>query len=418
MRVLFLTQWFQPEPFFKGLPFAKALAARGHDVEVLTGFPNYPGGKVYPGHRVRLFQRGTMEGIRVNRVVLYPSHDKSAARRILNYLSFTISSCLLGPWMVRRPDVIYVYNLVTLAPAAFLMRFIFRCKVILDVQDLWPESVANSQMLGCLAMLNLLNRICGWVYRKADQLIVLSPGFKQELVNRGVASDKVEVIYNWCDESSIQTDVSPADSTKPIEFSGKFVVLFAGTMGIAQGLDTVLDCARLSRGALPDVLFVLIGGGVDRSRLQQRTEEMGLDNIAFLPLRPMETMGEIFALADALIVHLKDDSLFRITIPSKTQAYLYMGKPIIMAVRGDAAALVEKAGAGNLCEPDNPLAMLDAVRSLHDTSESVRRKIGDAGHRYYMQHLSFEKGVRNFEQVMCSLIDPWARRNRTQRPHE
>jgi glycosyltransferase involved in cell wall biosynthesis len=347
-----------------------------------------------------------MEGIRVNRVVLYPSHDKSASRRILNYFSFAISSFLLGPWMVRRPDVIYVYNLVTLAPTAFLIRFFFRCKVILDVQDLWPESVANSRMLGCLAMLNLLNGICGWVYRKADQLVVLSPGFKQELVNRGVAPDKVEVIYNWCDESSIQTDVSPTDSTKPLEFSGKFVVLFAGTMGIAQGLDTVLDCARLSRETLPNVLFVLIGGGVDRPRLQQRAEEIGLDNVTFLPLRPMETMGEIFALADALIVHLKDDPLFRITIPSKTQAYLYMGKPIIMAVRGDAAALVDQAGAGYLCEPDNPLAMLGAVKSLHDTSESERRRMGDAGHCYYMQHLSFEKGVRNFEQVLCSLIDP------------
>ena len=125
MRILFLTQWFQPEPFFKGLPFVKALRDRGHEVEVLTGFPNYPGGKVYPGYCVRFYQRETMDGIPVHRVALYPSHDKSASRRILNYLSFSLSAFLIGPWLVGKPDLIYVYNLVTLGPAAFLFRLLF-----------------------------------------------------------------------------------------------------------------------------------------------------------------------------------------------------------------------------------------------------------------------------------------------------
>ena len=404
MNVLFLTQWFQPEPFFKGLPFAKALAARGHDVEVLTGFPNYPGGKVYPGYRVRLYQRETMDGIPVHRVALYPSHDKSALRRILNYLSFSLSAFLIGPWLVGKPDVIYVYNLVTLGPPAFLLRFLFGAKVVIDVQDLWPESVANSKMLGNKAVLGILNGICGWIYRGADQLTVLSPGFKQELINRGVTPEKIEVSYNWCDETSIGTKVSPVDSIKPTEFTGKFVVLFAGAMGLAQGLDTVLDCARLCREAPPDVQFVLIGGGVDRSRLQQRAEEMGLDNVIFLPPRSMETMGEIFALADALLVHLKDDPLFRITIPSKTQAYLYTGKPIIMAMRGDAADLVRDAGAGMLCEPENPRAMMNAIKTLYEMPAIERKKMGEAGHRYYMNHLSFNQGVNQFEQIMMSFV--------------
>ena len=140
MRILFLTQWFQPEPFFKGLPFAKALADHGHEVEILTGFPNYPGGKVYPGYRVCLHQRETMDRIKINRVPLYPSHDKSALRRSVNYLTFSLSLLLFGPWLIRRPDVIYVYNLVTIGPPAFLFRFLFGSKVIMDVQDLWPDS--------------------------------------------------------------------------------------------------------------------------------------------------------------------------------------------------------------------------------------------------------------------------------------
>ena len=403
MRILFLTQWFQPEPFFKGLPFAKALRDRGHAVEVLTGFPNYPGGKVYPGYRVRIYQRETMDGIPVHRVALYPSHDKSALRRILNYLSFSLSAFLIGPWLVGKPDVIYVYNLVTLGPPAFLLRFLFGAKVIIDVQDLWPESVANSKMLGNKAVLNLLNGICGWIYRGADQLTVLSPGFKQELINRGVAPEKIEVSYNWCDEASIGADTSAAESVKPLEFSGKFIVLFAGAMGLAQGLDTVLYCAGLCRERLPDVQFVLIGGGVDRPRLQKRAEEMGLENVTFLPPRSMATMGEIFALADALLVHLKDDPLFRITIPSKTQAYLYTGKPIIMAMRGDAADLVREAGGGIVYKPDDPQEMMNAIKALYEMPEIERRKMGEAGHLYYMEHLSFNQGVNQFERIMTSL---------------
>lgn len=404
MRILFLTQWFQPEPFFKGLPFASALATRGHDVEVLTGFPNYPGGKLYPGYHVRLSQREVMDGITIHRVPLYPSHDTSALHRILNYLSFSLSAFLLGPCLIRKPDVIYVYNLVTLGPPAFLLRFLFGAKVIIDVQDLWPESVANSKMLRNKAVLNVLNGICGWIYRGADQLTVLSPGFKQELINKGVAPGRIEVSYNWCDEASIGAHELLIGSVKPLQFAGKFVVLFAGAMGLAQGLDTVLDCAGLCREKLTDVQFVMIGSGVDRQRLQKRAEEMDLDNVTFLPPRSMETMGEIFALADSLLVQLKDDPLFRITIPSKTQAYLNAGKPIIMAMRGDAADLVRDAGAGMLCEPGNPRAMMNSIKVLYEMSAIERQKMGEAGHRYYMDHLSLNQGVNQFERIMKSLL--------------
>lgn len=405
MRILFLTQWFQPEPFFKGLPFAKALAARGHDVEVLTGFPNYPGGKVYPGYRVRCYQRETMDGITVHRVALYPSHDKSALLRMFNYLSFSLSAFLLGSWLVKKPDVVYVYNLITLGPPAFLFRFLFGSKVIIDVQDLWPESVANSKMLKNRIALKFLERICNLIYRKANCLTVLSPGFKNELMKRGISPEKIEVIYNWCDEASIAASAAPGGAVRLPEFIGKFVVLFAGAMGLAQKLDTLLDCAKLCRKTLSDVQFVLIGGGVDRPRLQKRAEEMGLKNVTFLPPRSMETMGEIFALADALIVHLKDDPLFRITIPSKTQAYLYTGKPIIMAMSGDAADLVREADGGIICEPNDPQEMINAIKILHEMTEIERKKVGEAGHYYYMKRLSFNQGVARFETIMKTFLE-------------
>lgn len=401
MHILFLTQWFQPESFFKGLPFARALATRGHDVEVLTGFPNYPGGKLHPGYRIRCYQRDTMEGIPVHRVPLYPSHDRSSLRRILNYISFTLSSLLLGSWIVKKPDVIYVYNLVTLGPAAFLLRLLYGAKVIVDIQDLWPESVANSKMIGNGILLRMLGGICNWVYRRADHVTVLSPGFRQVLIGRGVKAENIKVIYNWCDEVSIDGKTHPSDM---LRFPDKFVVLFAGAMGTAQGLETVLDCARLCRHTLPDVHFVLIGGGVDRPHLEKRAAEMQLDNVTFLAPRPISAMAGIYALADALLVHLKDDPLFQITIPSKTQAYLYTGKPIIMAMRGDAADLVREAGAGVVCEPDKPQDMMDAIKKLRYIPAAERQKMGEAGRRFYMDRLSFHQGVNQFERLMKALM--------------
>lgn len=412
MRILLLTQWFQPEGFFKGLPFAKALRAKGHDVEVLTGFPNYPGGKVYSGYRVRLYQREEMEGIRVHRVALYPSHDTSALHRIINYLSFAFSAFVIGPWAIRRPDVIYVYNLITLGPAAFLFRLLFGTKVVLDVQDLWPESVTNSRMLTNKTALGILNKICNWVYGSADRLAVLSPGFKKELVRRGLPAEKVEVIYNWFDESSIEVARSPIDdgpaatlggAGKQGDYADKFVVFFAGSMGLVQGLDTILNCASLCEKTLPDVHFVLVGGGVDKQRLQKRAEEMAMANVTFLPPRPQSAMLDIYAMADALL-HLKDDPLFRITIPSKTQAYLFMGKPIIMAVRGDAADLIRKSDAGMVCAPEDAPGLLKAIEELHGMTPEARRIMGAAGHRFYMQYLSFQQGVAGFERLMAAAL--------------
>jgi glycosyltransferase involved in cell wall biosynthesis len=399
-----MTQWFQPEPAFKGLPFAKALADRGHEVEVLTGFPNYPGGKVYPNYRVRLWQREIMDGIKVNRVVLYPSHDASAFRRILNYVSFAASSFIIGPWMIRPPDIIYIFNLITLGPTAFLFRLLYGSKVVLDVQDLWPESVTSSGMLNNKKALNLLDTICRWIYRKLNRLVVLSPGFKNTLIERGIKPEKIEVIYNWCDESSIRRENRDEALARQLGMTGKFNVLFGGTMGIVQGLETALEAAQICKKNLPHVQFVFVGGGVARSSLETRARDMNLENVKFLPRQPQTAMGKIFALADALLVHLKDDPLFRITVPSKTQAYLYMGKPIIMAMRGDAADLVKQSGAGIICEPGNPQAMANAVEALSSMTENERWAMGALGFNFYMTYLAFGRGIDRFENLMLSEI--------------
>ncbi len=403
MRILLLTQWFQPEPMLKGLSFAKELAAHGHTVEVLTGFPNYPGGKLYPGYRVRLWQREVIDGIQVNRVALYPSHNRSGLHRMLNYLSFALACLLVGPWLVRKPDVVYVYNLVTLGPAAFLLRLLYGSKVLMDVQDLWPESVINSGMVRSGVGHRLLTAICTGVYRQADWVAVLSPGFKQALVQRDVSAARIEVIYNWCDEDAQRLEPRDEVLAQELGLTGQFNILFAGTMGVVQGLDTVLEAAQLCATRAPQVQFVLMGGGVDSDRLAAKAETMGLDNVRFLPRQRPEAMGRFYALADALLVHLKDDPLFRITIPSKTQTYLYMGKPILMAMQGDAADLVEQAGAGLLCRSTDSAALADSVEKLLAMPTVERNRLGTAGAHYYHENLSMQIGIERFERRMLAL---------------
>lgn len=402
MRILILSQWFQPEPFFKGLPLAKALRDRGHEVEVLTGFPNYPGGKVYPGYRVRLRSREVMDGIPVNRVALYPSHDANAIGRILNYVSFGTSAAVFGPWLTRKPDVIYIYNLVTLGFAASVLRRLKGSRVVIDVQDLWPESVARSGMLGNPLMLGILNRWCRAVYRRADRLIVLSPGFKRSLVERGIPEEKIEVIYNWCDQAPPDLSSLDPERAREFGFAGRFNIVFAGTMGKLQALDAVIDCARRLRDEAPDVLFTFVGGGVEVEHLKGLSSD--LPNVQFLDRRPPSAMGEIYALADALLVHLKDDPLFEITIPSKIQAYLMAGKPILCGVKGDAADLVGRAGAGVSFLPEDAASLAQAVLALRAMTPDERRRIGENGRAYYQEHLDMHEGVRRMESIFQALV--------------
>jgi colanic acid biosynthesis glycosyl transferase WcaI len=403
MRILLLTQWFDPEPTFKGLVFARALAARGHTVEVLTGFPNYPGGKVYPGYRIRPWAREQSDGIEVLRVALYPSHDNSGPHRVLNYLSFAISAAVIGTALVRRPDVVYVYHPpITVGFAATVLGFLRRAPFVYDIQDLWPDTVAASGMMSNRAALGLLGTLCNFVYRCARHITVLSPSFKEQLVRRGVPRDKIDVIYNWCDEDSVTRSSEPVARLCGAD---RFTILFAGTMGLAQGLESILRAAQMCKTTAPTAEFLFIGGGVDRQRLESMAEEMHLDNVRFMPRQPMHAMGGILAGADALLVHLKDDPLFRITIPSKTQAYLAAGKPILMAVQGDAADLVKQSGSGIVCEPGNPQSIAAAVKQLVSMSPERLADMGRSGKVFYDRELSISVGVEKFEHVFKAVTD-------------
>jgi glycosyltransferase involved in cell wall biosynthesis len=232
----------------------------------------------------------------------------------------------------------------------------------------------------------------------------LSPGFKEMLVARGVPGEKIEVIYNWCDEGQIPKTPKNESLANDLGFSGRFNVLFAGTMGKAQALDTVLDAASLIGRRIPEIQFIFIGGGVDVDRLKRIAQERRLNNVLFLPRRPVSEIGEVLNLANVLLVHLKDDPLFRITIPSKIQAYLAVGRPILAGVRGDAAELVRMAGAGVDFLPENPESLSEAVEKLYQMPRALLDEMGDHGRRYYREKLSLSAGVSRFEEVFQAAV--------------
>lgn len=405
MRILLLTQWFDPEPFFKGLPFAKALKDLGHEVQVLTGFPNYPGGKLYHGYKIKLFQREVIDGIRVNRVALFPSHDRSSFKRICNYASFAISASVLGLFLIGKVDIIYAYQPGTISLPAFILKMVKRAPLVYDIQDLWPDTISVSGMMRSRIVLWILGKWMDLVYKSADKIVVQSPGFGKELILRGVDEEKIEAVYNWCDENSLLSSVdNNIDSEDEAMLGDKFNVIFAGNMGKVQGLEAVIEAAEILHDDWPKIQFIFVGDGTEANALKDLANKKALSNVIFMGRKPIHKVGSILGRADALLVHLKDDPLFRITIPSKTQAYMAMGKPILIGVKGDAEHLVLEAGAGISSMPEDPVSIAESVLALNAMSEQERINMGLRGKEFYDNKLSMPVGIMRFERIFLNLL--------------
>jgi colanic acid biosynthesis glycosyl transferase WcaI len=388
------------------------LQRRGHEVIVLTGFPNYPGGRLYPGYRLRLWQRETISGVPVVRVALYPSHSKSAVGRALNYLSFALSAAVLGPFLVGPADVAYVYHPpATIGLPALCWRWLWRVPSVYDVQDLWPDTLAATGMLRSALLLSVIGVCSNFVYRRMEHVVVLSPGFRDSLIRRGVHPRSISVIYNWSPDAGSSEGLPSLSEEERRLLSGRFNVLFAGNMGPAQALESVLRAAKLAYERAPEIQFVFVGGGVALGELKVYARAEGIKNVVFLPRRSAAEMPALYSVSDALLVHLKDDPLFEITIPSKTQTYLAAGRPIVMAVRGDAAELVQRSGSGICCAPEDPDSIVDAVLRLVSLPVGVRQQMGDSGRGFYRKYLDLRGRVAEFECLLAS-----AERSGTYRP--
>jgi glycosyltransferase involved in cell wall biosynthesis len=407
MKVMILAQYYPPEPIPKPHELARGLTERGHEVVVITGFPNYPSGKLYPGTRLQPWKWERLDGIRILRLPLYPDHSPSAVRRTLNFGSFAVTASLLGNVLGGAFDVMFAeHPPLTIGLAAWIIGRCHRAPFLYAVNDLWPESVEATGMVRNRRVLEWMGRIERFVYRRAAAIAVISPGVKANLVGKGVPPDRIHVIPHWADETLYRPVPPQPVLAQDLGMAGRFNVVFAGQLGLAQGLDVVLEAAE-ELSDIAEAQFVLVGDGTDASRLRHEAGQRGLRNVHFLGRQPSDRMPSIFAIADVLLVTLRDHPLFRITIPSKTIAYMACGRPMLMSVEGDAAELIQATGAGVTCRAGDAKDLAEAVRQLHAMDRTTREEMGRAGRAAFLASYSRSVLLDRYEAILSEMV--WAR---------
>lgn len=388
MRVLVVSQHFWPESF-RINQVAADLKAAGHEVTVLTGQPNYPAGTVFPGYRAASAGRQWHDGLEIQRVPLVPRGRGSALRLAANYLSFIACAALVGAWRLRsrRFDVVFVYGTspILQAIAAIALARLKGCALVTWVQDLWPQSLQATGYVRHPGALAAVARVVRWIYARCDRLLVQSRAFEAPV--RALAPPHVPVCYlpNPGDAAAPVTGDAAALTLPP-----GFNVVFAGNLGRAQALDTVLDAAVLLAD-LPGLRFVLVGSGQVGAWLAEQVQARGLDNVLLPGRFPAEAMPAILAQASALLVSLVSDPAMNLTVPSKVQSYLAAGRPIVAALDGEGARVVAEAGAGVACSASDAPALANAVRHLQALPAAERARMGQAGLAYHNAHFTPER---------------------------
>ncbi|SFW65237.1 Glycosyltransferase involved in cell wall bisynthesis [Sinomicrobium oceani] len=405
MRILLIKQLFNPEPTAKSLDFALELKKRGHEVQVLTGFPSYPLGEIYEGYKQKLWKREVMEGIEVIRVPIYPNQSDNGMKRMLHYLSYAFSASLFGPFLVKRPDVAFVYQgAIPVGIPATVFKWFRGIPFVYDINDLWPETVAVSGMMKNKRLLKLINAWCDFNYRRASKITVATPGFKQRLIEKGVPESKISFVPNWSRDKYSTAGLD--EELKENYFPGdKFHVLYAGNLGVVQALDIVLEVAQqLKQEGNSNIQFTLLGGGADEARLKNKRKQMELDNVQFIERVDGGEVTKYLNSADALLVHLKNTDLFEITIPSKILSYLRTGKPILMGLKGNAAEIIKTSGAGFLFEPQDADDLKQKLDELYHLSRDERKNMGKKGIEYYDNNLSIVASTEKLEKAFFEIL--------------
>lgn len=418
MRIVFISHYFHPEgnaPATRVTEMTRRWVAAGHDVTVITGVPNVPDGVVYPGYRNRLFQREQHEGVEVLRVGTYLAPNRGTARRIANFVSFMLTATCAG-LATRRPDVV-----IATSPQFFcgwagvFVAKLRRLPFILEIRDLWPESI---EAVGAMRQ-PLLIRFLEWLERRlyaaADHIVTVGAGYREKLVERGVERSRVDVIPNGVDLALFLPDANGRGGDGPgvrtrHALGDRFVLAYLGTIGMGCGLDVALRAARQLRDAgRDDVRFLLVGDGAIREELESRARAEGLDAVVFTGRRPKTEMPDYLAAADACLVHLTRTPLFTTVLPSKIFEAAAMRKPIVLGVEGFAATLVSEADAGLCIEPENERELLAAVDRLA-ADPALARRLGESGFASIGTRYTYERLAEQYTALLETLRDAgWQR---------
>lgn len=392
MRILILTQYFWPESFpINGV--ALRLRERGHEVTVLTGQPNYPEGRFREGYGFRGPRRESHEGVDIRRVPLVPRGNGGAVRMVLNYLTFAFFASLLGPRRAPGPyDAMLVYepSPITVGIPGLVLRRKHRLPMAFWVQDLWPESLTAAAGIRNRWILRATAWLVRTIYAGCDLILAPSRSFMRAIEEHEVEPERIRYLPNSV--KPIFRPLSPADAERERKLVPHgFVVMFAGNIGAAQGWDTILAAAERTRDR-SDVHWVILGEGRRFERVRQQVAERGLgDAVHLLGWHPIESMPRFFALADVLLVSLRRVPAFASTIPTKIPAYLACGRPVLAALEGEGAQVIEEAGAGWVVPPEDAEQLAAAVLHMAALPGAEREAMGRAGRAYFEQHFEGDR---------------------------
>lgn len=382
MHILFLTDNFPPEvnaPATRTYDHARQWVRAGHDVTVITCAPNFPDGKLFAGYRNRLIDRETMDGIEVVRVWTYITANEGVLRRSLDYASFMVSATLAGPFMCRPDIVVATSPQIFTALAGYLVSRMLRVPFVFELRDLWPEAIAAVGAARNPHLLGALRALANFLYRKADAIVAVTRSFRADLISHGIDAAKIHVVTNGADLSQFSPRAPDADLKRVLGFEDRFVAGYVGTLGMAHGLETVLDAAaQLRAQGRADIGFLMLGGGAEKSALKARAEARGLDNIVFHDAVQKTEIARYWSILDAAIIHLRAAPLFETVIPSKLFEAMAMGVPVLHGVDGESAQIVEQGSAGLRFTPEDARGLAAAVARLAD-DPILQAALGMAG---------------------------------------
>lgn len=376
MHILFISHYFPPEvnaPANRTYEHARRWVADGHQVTVITGVPNHPRGAIFPGYRNRWLQKETIDGIHVLRTWMYLTANEGFLRRTLNYVLFA-ATAVLASLRVGRPDIVVATSpQFFVGLAGMVVSRLKRRPFALEVRDLWPESIVALGQLRSPRAIRLLEAVETLLYRSAAGIVVVTRPFVEHIRARGIAADRIELIYNGIDPALFHPCPRNAALLEKDGLTGKFLVAYVGTLGLAHGLATLIETAERLRDE-KDILFLLIGDGADRQRLEREIAERSLQNIRLLGLRPRAEIPAWLASIDCLLVMLRDLPVFETVIPSKFFEFLALERPVIVAARGEIRRMAEEAKAALVIDPERADQLASAILEVREHPAEARTR--------------------------------------------
>ena len=395
MKILIISQYFFPENF-RINDFAYSLVKRGHDVTVLTGLPNYPKGKYFGDFKV--LKREEMNGLQIIRVPLIPRFQSKGWQLAINYLSFLFSSLIFSPFLILKDkyDVVFTasYSPATVGITGVLISKIKKAKMALWVQDLWPESLTATGAIKSSFILYFFRSMSIWIYKRSDLILIQSMAFSQKIRKYGIDSSKIDFFPNWAEDlyKSVPEDHEDLRSTIASE---KFIIMFAGNLGKAQSLGTIAKAAYLTKDR--EIQWVIVGDGREKSAFEEKINDLEIENVTFLGSFAVDKMPALFASADALLVTLKKDPIFSVTIPGKLQSYMLSEKPILASIDGEGAKVITESDCGFSVPSEDYQALASSAIELSQLSASRRKEMGLRGRQYYDLNFNREILIDKFE---------------------